>query len=437
MSKLHIYAQASTSGFNASSYYRIVLPLWTMHKLGLPVQIDLDSYSADCQWEARYNRMMSTDINMSYQVCSPEFLDLIRRSRKWPYQKNPEGGRIAPPTFTADTDDDLFNVHPLNIAYKNLGYKDHEGNELKRGDKIWKRHPVTNEPELMWADGENIDFATNKAQLDVWREMMREAELITTSTNGTKKMIMREIGEEAESKIFINPNCIDLSEYPKIDLAPSNEIKILWQGSPTHWEDWWAIKDQLGNVARKYPNAKFIVWGVDYKWLLDCIPTEQLEVIPWMDYRVFKLRASTIGHDIALAPLKPTIFNQCRSAIKWYEAAAVWKPAACLAQKTAVFAEEIEEGVTGSLFETPEEFETKLCELIEDEKKRKELASNAKDWIRTHRDPSNHAIKLFEQLQKTRAARLEWPEPKNELTKTKHTNVRSRKGKGVRKRKPR
>ena len=405
-----------------------------MHKLKLPVTIDLDSGSTDRSPQDRWQAMMAgCDVHMLYQTVSEDMAFSIEQTRKWPYAYK-DDVKYGPPSFIVDTDDDLFNVSPLNPAFTSLGYKDLNGNELKQGDKIWIRHPQTNEPQLLWADGENVNYALNRRTVDGWRKMMGLAELITVSTEGTKAMVLREMGPEAESKIHMNPNCIDLSEYPRIELAEHpDEVRILWQGSPTHWEDWWTLREPLGRIAKKYPQAKFIIWGVDYPWLVNFIPAEQIEVMPWMDYRLFKLRLSTLGHDISLAPLRPTIFNQSRSAIKFYESSACWKPAATLAQATAAYTEIIE-GETGLLFTTPEEFETKLGGLIEDATLRKRLASNAKDWIKTHRDPTTHALAFHERLLDVRAKRLEWPDPppqkkkkaKN-VSKTKHANIRGRK----------
>ena len=93
-----------------------------------------------------------------------------------------------------------------------------------------------------------------------------------------------------------------------------------------------------------------------------------------------------IGHDISLAPLSANVFNNCRSAIKFYEASVLKKPAATLAQNTGPYKEEILDGKTGLLFETPEEFEQKLSRLIEDVAERRMLAANAKDWVSENRD---------------------------------------------------
>lgn len=432
---LSIYTNAPAAVYNASFYYRGVLPLWNMQKLQLPTQIIIDPFGADISPETRQRNSLQCDINLSYQVVSDAMGEIMEGSRQWPYQYTETGDKIAPPSFVFDTDDDLFNVSPTNAAFEHLGYKDFNGKEMKDGDKIWVRHPETNELNLLWSDGINVDYAKNRKKLEDFKRNLELAELITTSGENTKQYILRELGPEAEKKIHIFPNCIDLADYPKVELKPHpKEIRILWQGSPTHWEDLYEIKDSLKKILLKYPNVKLIIWGADYPWLYKELPKRQIELLGWMDYRVYKIRLSTIGHDIAIAPLRATVFNQSRSAIKWYESSAVWHPAATLASNTSAFKMEMEDGKTGFLFNNSEEFETKLTALIEDAKLRKELASNAKDWVKTNRDPATHVIELYKKYQQVRADRLTWPEAEqvNELHSPNKRNLRRRKNKNSR-----
>jgi hypothetical protein len=116
----------------------------------------------------------------------------------------------------------------------------------------------------MWSDianeekgiPKNIDLAANRQCLDTWRGMLQRGELITVSTPYTKEYVLREIGQEHENKILISPNCINFVEFPKIELADHpDEVRILWQGSKTHWEDLWALREPLIRVMEKYPHA--------------------------------------------------------------------------------------------------------------------------------------------------------------------------------------
>ncbi len=427
-----IYASVPASEYNASFYYRLILPLWTMQRMGLNVTVDIDYMQSSLHPHERQQHQLTSDINICYQVANPAMVDMMRTLASWPYQTNELGDILAPPSFITDTDDDLFNVSPTNQAFESLGFKDFKGNLLEDGQKIWIRDPRNNELKLLWSDGVNVNYAHNRRRMDSFRETLKLSELITTSGKNTAKYIAREVGPDHEHKIYVYPNCIELAEYTKIELAEHpNEVRILWQGSPTHWEDMMLIKDGLANIMKKHKNVTFIMWGADYPWLVKNLPADRVQLLGWADYRAYKARLNQINHDIALAPLRPTEFNQSRSGIKFYESAACWNPAATVASRTAAYADDIEDGVTGMLFETQSEFETKLEALIEDSKLRKGMAQNAKDWIRTNRDPVIHVPKLYEKYMEVREARLALPSPKKvkNVSKTDKHDIRRSKGK--------
>jgi glycosyltransferase involved in cell wall biosynthesis len=92
-----------------------------------------------------------------------------------------------------------------------------------------------------------------------------------------------------------------------------------------------------------------------------------------------------IGHDINLCALRPTPFAECKSAIKFYESAAIWNPAVTLGADFGPY-QEIIDGETGFRYTSPKEFEWKLSELIENAPLRKQLAQNAQDWVHSYRD---------------------------------------------------
>jgi glycosyltransferase involved in cell wall biosynthesis len=75
---------------------------------------------------------------------------------------------------------------------------------------------------------------------------------------------------------------------------------------------------------------------------------------------------------------------------------------ATLAQRGPVFSE-IEDGVTGLLFDTPEEFAQKLGRLIEDGDLRARLHDAARKWVLANRTPEKTIPGLFDFYAETRA----------------------------------
>jgi glycosyltransferase involved in cell wall biosynthesis len=64
---------------------------------------------------------------------------------------------------------------------------------------------------------------------------------------------------------------------------------------------------------------------------------------------------------------------------------------------------EIEDGKTGLLFETPDEFVAKLSRLIEDAELRRTLHEGAHKWVMANRTPDKTIPGLFEFYEETRA----------------------------------
>lgn len=433
-----LYTQISPA-YNASIYYRILLPLNLMEKLGFPVETTIDFGECDVPRETRWAMALESDITLSYQITSKFRLAMMQQAPTLKPMRDDSGEMRWPSTFICDTDDDLFNVQPLNLTYGKLGYVDPAtGKELKDGDEVGIAHPLeiadsAVQRELnrqhpsplpgaradlkeqrfifasdgnwhnyfsLWKDGRNVDFKRNREVVAAWRDIMNVSQLVTCSTPRVEKMVQREC---PGIPTFVTPNAIDFGAYPFVELSDHpGEIRILWQGSATHHEDLWPLNEAIARVAAKYPETTWIFWGAPYKWAEKNIPADRVKILPWIHHEAYTTRLSTINHDINLAPLALHVFNLSRSAIKWYESSCICKPAATLAQKTGAYEDEMEDGQTGLLFSTPEEFELKLGALIEDAKLRQTLASNAKDWCKTNRDARKVMTTLFQKYVEVR-----------------------------------
>jgi glycosyltransferase involved in cell wall biosynthesis len=439
---------------NACGYYRMQQPLLTMDDMNLPVDIiysEGDKLGLTDQQKAAL--FLESDITMLYQNIGEYAISLMEQAKKFKALPSGDLGITRhPPTFVADTDDDLFNVYPLNLSYAKLGIKDHEGKLVADGSELGFAHPFERaEPEAaefisksdpkmgdtaiykdqkyiydedktwhiyipLWKDGTNIDFKLNQRRLENWRKTLQMVRLITCSTPKAAEYIKREMGAMAP-ETFVSPNCIDMRRYPKIELkSHPKEIRILWEGSATHHEGLWPISEAIGRLAKKYPTTTWYFFGAPYKWAAQHLPAGRVQFIDWVAWDAYSLRLSTLNHDISFAPLAPHEFNQSRSAIRWYENSALWKPAATVCQRWGPYPEEVEEGKTGLLFGDMDEFEAKMSIVIEDEKLRKEMASNAKDWVRTNRDPKKNCLKLFNKWMEVREAhKAEMPAPEENL----------------------
>lgn len=397
---------------HASYYYRLLVPLQTMEALKLPVEVLIDDCSPHVPPDRRRDGLMWADIVWMYQATDPLLRHNIQIVSNMNAIRAKKDGKVwLPANFIVDTDDDLFSVSPLNWAFKTLGIKDGHGKLLPPSRSLEDPNKIeyfndAGDVIYRWIDGqEGFNISENIARLENYRSLCQSAGIMTCSTPETAKYAKREMGKKLQT--FVNPNSVRFDHYLDLALAPHKEVRIMWQGSNTHYEDMYFIHKALGRVAQKYPETKFIFWGHDFKGLTKDIPREQFEHIPWMHYDKYHLRLVTIGPDINLCPLLPTPFGASRSAIKFYEGALLHDPAATLAQRTGAYADEIEHGKTGLLYDTEEEFEGHLCTLIENELYRRELAANAKDWVHENRDAFKIAPKLFEFFTKVRDEKRE------------------------------
>lgn len=429
---LRIYSPISAKHFTAQSFYRLSQPIAAMQRIKRAMAyIDAGDLS---QTDTRANAEAYASVHYLHQNTNPSVQKAVEHycgePAKW-IDNGPDAPKEwdAPPSLVMDTDDDFFNAMPHHAAtYRWCGTKDLEGNPIPIGQGIGERDEEGNE-RVLWMDGENgFDIARNKAALAQWRTNLSLAALVTCSTPVVEQAVRREV---QNANTFIMPNCINFDDYPEIELADHGDtVRILWQGADGHEMCLDEIKEPLARIIAKYPQTEFIFWGSAPEYIVNLLGTERVTRLPWRDYREYKLRLNGLGHDINLCPLFKHPFNEARSAIKWYESSACSRPAATLARNYAAFGAEIEDGETGLLYDTPEEFEAQLSRLIEDAVLRKTLAKNAKAWVRANRDPEVWAAALADKLESLRTIRKSfWKEPlveeaPNESVPAQHPDVR-------------
>jgi glycosyltransferase involved in cell wall biosynthesis len=392
--------------WHASYYYRVFVPFHTANDLGLPVRVHVDTNDAGIDQDKRVHAFCEADVVMLYQPVGDPILHNVRTAKSFMPSKR-DGNWKWPPSLVVDTDDNLFNVNPYNPAYGGLGVRDHEGNDIPKGHMIGV---VQNgQRKVLWQDGENgFDVIRNRHTIETYRQMINMSDAVTCTTPRVASAIK---GDASPRRVKVFPNLVRFDHYEQVRLAEDpSKLKILWQGGSAHWEDWYPLREALGEITKKYKHVHWIIWGQLYPWVMELLPPDRYTFINWCPYQEYKLRLVMMGHQISLAPLHNDRFNACRSAIKFYEGSVMRKPAATLAQRTGPYADEIKDGETGLLFENPKEFVEQLSKLIENGTLRQTLASNAKQWVFENRDAFKHVPKQIQFLEELReAAKFEQP----------------------------
>jgi glycosyltransferase involved in cell wall biosynthesis len=158
----------------------------------------------------------------------------------------------------------------------------------------------------------------------------------------------------------------------------------LFFGAINRESDWRPLMPGLNRVLADY--GKLVrVQVIHDKQFFDALRTDTKAFEPFCPYE--KYEALLHGADVALLPLEPTRFNAMKSDLKFLECAA--HGAVALASPTA-YGDAVVEAETGLLFDSPETFETKLRQLLDDTALRRRLADNAYRWVREHRLLARH-----------------------------------------------
>lgn len=397
---------------HAAKYYRLAVPSLMLNKAyDVAYYVDDASKFSDSSIQAAIN----ADISVFYAGTGEALGSLVDVIRLMKPGEGPNGEMVYPPSVVYDIDDNLDYVHPFNSAYNIFGTRMPDGSLVDISDDPERPTEITTtlangETVKLWRDGDLVgedlifSLAENRKRVDGCHNVAKLAQGVTVPSEALAEYYRQVHGCK---NVHVFPNTVVEADYSYPNLAPRDDgkVRILWQGGISHYPDWFPLKDALRAVAKKYPQATFVIWGSKFDWINDAIPEGQLEFHDWMDYGAYKVKRGILDCDINLAPLADAPFNWCKSGIKFYEAALGPKPEVTLAANVQPYSLEVEDGKNGLLYNTPEEFAQKLGTLIEDAELRKTLANNAKVWVNHNRTPDATIPGLMEFYQELRRQR--------------------------------
>lgn len=391
---------------NACQYYRITTPLHQLAKMYPNVKVYEDNGERPVE---AVQAMIQSDLVQFYSLGGEDPLHKLRVLKDM--KPNDLDGRIVyPPAIIYDVDDNADFVHPFNRTFSYLGVRSYPDVRLltkEDGGLDWTDHK--GRKKVLWEDGQTesmgyvFDIERNLREMKVRHQIIKECHGATVSSRALASYFSDVIGQK---NTYVYPNTVVPSDYPQFEVVRKDPecIRILWQGSESHYVDWYPLRDALKEITDKYPQVKWVIFGQWFDWVHEIIPDERVEHHPWLPYTAFKLYRGLLNADINLCPLANNPFNRCKSAIKWYEGSIWNKPEATLAARVEPY-HEIEDGVTGMLYNTPEEFVQKLSLLIEDSELRARLGHAAKCWVLDNRTPEKTIPGLLEFYQECRNIR--------------------------------
>lgn len=151
-----------------------------------------------------------------------------------------------------------------------------------------------------------------------------------------------------------------LSDLPR---ANGHEVRLFYgSGTRTHDEDFALVAPVLAKLFGKFDRLRLLVIGsVTLPAVLDPFG-ERIIRLPTMSFDAFL--AVLAQADIAMAPLEAGVFADCKSEIKWLEAAVLGIPS--VVSQTGTYREVLNNGTDGLAAGNAAEWEASLTRLIED-----------------------------------------------------------------------
>jgi glycosyltransferase involved in cell wall biosynthesis len=230
---------------------------------------------------------------------------------------------------------------------------------------------------LEYTNPAHFDYNLANSQ-DSLKFCIQSADLVTTSVEPLAERMRKLNPNVAVCKNRIDESLLAL-ERPHRD-----RLVIGWAGGPSHFED---MKEAAYGLRRT------LDWcGPGDGWGGDTVEAHfigaDMRRIVRRDARFTKWAPSTedyyklIDFDIGIAPLRPGVFTDTKSAIKVMEYGALGIP--CVASDVMPYRDYVIDGVTGFLVRRPEEWAARLRDLVNDEAMRLEMGARAKELAAQH-----------------------------------------------------
>lgn len=227
-------------------------------------------------------------------------------------------------------------------------------------------HPFETDPD-------HPKYAYFEEHKETFRLFLENADAVTVSTESLLRTV-----KPYNKNVFLCPNAIDTSiwnvkptrKYPK----KKGIIRIGWFGSGSHMADIPVIKDAMKEILNKYPHVEFHVAGIiDQDFSTADRAFHHVGTKGYKDYPQF---IADMRLDIAIAPIKDTVFNRDKSNIKFLEHAMLEIP--MVLSNVEPYAKTVTNYKDGYLATGKAQWVKYLSWLIENKELRKKIGKEAK-----------------------------------------------------------
>nr|WP_275414064.1 glycosyltransferase [Streptomyces microflavus] len=216
------------------------------------------------------------------------------------------------------------------------------------------------------------------ARPEIRANLQRNIEVAAAVTVTTEPLA--DIVRQWNPNVHIVPNAVPdwlIDHQPQ--QRDDGTLTIGWGGSATHNMDFDQVGDQLRQFLKRNQDTELHVIGNDYaSWMR--VPRQQARFTPWVPSVDEFLR--TIDYHVGIAPLRPHVFNQSKSALKAIEAGALGIP--IVASAVRPYEDYVQDGLTGYLVRRDHEWGASLRALAADPDMRIEMGMSGRTQARQH-----------------------------------------------------
>ena len=301
-------------------------------------------------------------------------LDTLARERGYKTEYSEKitgsGPEDLPPTFIGQR---VCKDGPSQLWFTTAVRKDRPRMVYEVDDDLWNID-ASNEGAFKWFIKGIDDTGTYHDVHANLRRNIAVADYVTCTTESLAT-ILRLYNDNVHIIPNYIPRWVTEWERPKRD-----KLTIGWGGSGTHGMDWEAEGPQIKRFIKRSGLPFRLIGGTLTQAQVQLgLPVEQVEATGWVQSVEEYWRS--IDYDIGVIPLKPHVFNQSKSAIKFLENASLGIPT--VASDAGPYSSAIEHGKTGFLVKRDHEWGKYLRDLVNDEAMRDEIGANAKAWAKT------------------------------------------------------
>lgn len=311
---------------NATSYHRVIQPLYELMQKGHPVQFLGPQETQPSQYEW-------ADVLYIQCLYAPDAYQFYASQKK------------AGKGIIIDFDDDYINIPEDSPEQTEIIDKN---------------------------SGESYSFPPHLRSVYV-QMFVQLADVLVVTTEPLKQLY-----SPWAKNIQVIPNCVSPDMERDIPKTKNEKIRLLWSGSNSHLPDLELLKEPLNILANKYKDEIEFHFqgGLPFNEIFPEIPIVSHPMCVFEEYLNV---IQDINPDVALAPLANNSFNNCKSNLKFSQMTLMG--AAFVGSKVGPYLD-IENGKEGFLAKTSEDWVTHISSLIESDKLRSRCVDNATKLVK-------------------------------------------------------